>query len=328
MKKLYLLVFSFAISLLSYGQLPKSDFFNYPVGSDLGSQVGWTNVNSGDLVTVSAGNLSFTGLAPSSGNKVGFSGAGIDPQLLFGTPENNGTVYASFIIRVTDLSSFTNTAGGYFAGFGLNATTFAATVWLRAVGAQFNIGINKATGIADVNWLAPNFNTNEDIFIVIAYTFGSGNSDIWVNPANTSLGQSPAPAPDATANLGTTRSSLSLFFLRQDSTTETPGMEVDELRIAKDWAGVTPPNTLSLEDRTFQKDFFTVFPNPASAGYVNISSASALQKDIEVYDVLGKRILSRSITGNRLEIGTLRSGVYILKITQENRTETKKLVVR
>lgn len=328
MKKLYLLTILFVFGLLSYGQLPQSDFFNYPVGSDLGTQGGWTNLNSGDAVTVLSGNLSYTGLAPSSGNKVGFGGAGIDAQFTFGAAENTGTVYASFIMQVTDLSTLTGPNGGYFTGFGLNATTFAATVWLRSAGTQFNIGINKATSTTDVVWLPTNYNTNEAIFVVIAYSFGSGNSDIWVNPADTSLGQSSAPASDATATLGTTRSSLERFFLRQDSTNETPGMEVDELRIAKDWAGVTPSNTLSLSEKAFQKDFFTVFPNPATSGYVNISSASALQKDIEVYDVLGKRILSRSITGNRLEIGTLRSGVYILKITQDNRTETKKLVVR
>lgn len=328
MKNLYLLTFLFVFGLLSYGQLPITEAFNYPVGSDLGTQGGWTNLNSGDAVTVLSGNLSYTGLEASTGNKVGFSGTGFDPQLLFGATENSGTVYASFIIRVTDLSTLTNTNGGYFAGFGLNSNTFAATVWLRSAGTQFNIGINKVTSTTDVSWLAQNFNTNEDIFVVIAYTFGSGNSDIWVNPADTSLGQNSAPAPDATATLGTTRTSLERFFLRQDSATETPGMEVDELRIAKDWASVTPTFTLSLEDKTLQKDRFTVFPNPASSGYVNISSTSSLQKDIEVYDVLGKRVLSQSITGNRLELNALRSGVYILKITQDNRTETKKLVIR
>lgn len=330
MKKFYLLTFLFLFSLFSHGQLLKQDFFDYPTGSDLGLQTGWTNANdnSGDAVTVLAGNLTYPDLETSTGNKVGFAGTGFDPQLAFDAAENTGTVYASFIIKLTDLSTLTNAAGGYFAGFGLSSTTFAATVWLRSSGSQFNIGINKATSTTDVSWLAQNFNTNEDIFVVIAYTFGSGDSQIWVNPAASDLEAISAPTPDATATLGTTRTSLDRFFLRQDSSTETPSMEVDELRIGKDWASVTPTFTLSLEDKTLQKDRFTVFPNPASSGYVNISSTSSLQKDIEVYDVLGKRVLSQSITGNRLELNALRSGVYILKITQDNRTETKKLVIR
>lgn len=328
MKKIYLFLTIFTFSFISFGQLPKEDLFNYTVGEDLGLQTGWTNVNSGDAVTVLSGNLSYPGLLLSQGNKIGFSGAGIDPQLGFGVAENTGTVYASFILRVTNLSTLTDPNGGYFAGFGLNTTSFGATVWLRTAGTGFNIGINKATGTADVSWLPTVFDTNTDIFIVTAYTLGTGESAIWVNPAAIELGQTLPPAPGATANLGTTRSSLSLFFFRQASTTQTPTLEIDELRIAKDWATVTPPNTLSLADNALQKDVFTVFPNPTANGYVNISSASSLQKDIEVYDVLGKQVLRQRITGNRLDINNLRSGVYILKISQDNRTETKKLVVR
>lgn len=103
--------------------LPLTEVFNYAVGSNLGGQGGWVNVNSGDEVTVQSGNLFYEGLYMSTANSVTFSGAGIDPQLPFESQSGN-TVYASFIFRVTDLSTLTDTNGGYFAGFGQSTTVF------------------------------------------------------------------------------------------------------------------------------------------------------------------------------------------------------------
>lgn len=305
--------------------LPVTEVFNYAIGSNLGGQGGWVNVNSGDEVLVESGSLSYTGLLSSTGNSVGFAGAGIDPQLSFDTQTGN-TVYASFIFKVTDLATLTNTDGGYFAGFGQSSTAFGATTWLRTVGTQFNIGVNKATGLADNTWLPTLFGTNQDIFVVISYDLVAGSASIWVNPAPADLGAATAPTPSGTAILGTSRTSLSRFFLRQDSTSETPTIVFDELRIGTDWAAVTPAFTASLEEKF--KDSFVVFPNPATNGFVNITSVSQSQKEIFVYDVLGKLLIKQNISGTRLNVQNLKAGIYILKIVQDGHAETKKLVIR
>ena len=51
-------------------------------------------------------------------------------------------------------------------------------------------------------------------------------------------------------------------------------------------------------------------------------------KHIEFYDVLGKRIFSTKIRTKELNISNLTKGVYILKITENDISETRKLVIR
>ncbi|AEH01135.1 T9SS type A sorting domain-containing protein [Lacinutrix sp. 5H-3-7-4] len=87
---------------------------------------------------------------------------------------------------------------------------------------------------------------------------------------------------------------------------------------------VTDP-TLSTEN--FETTEFSVYPNPASNGFVNITTASNEAINVSVFDVLGKKVLSQTIN-NRLNVSTLKSGVYILNLNQNGATTTKKLVIK
>lgn len=74
----------------------------------------------------------------------------------------------------------------------------------------------------------------------------------------------------------------------------------------------------------------SVFPNPVSRGItrVNIASKTNMLKAITIYNVLGKRIRNKITTYRTLNISTLNSGVYILKITENDVSETRKLVIK
>jgi len=72
---------------------------------------------------------------------------------------------------------------------------------------------------------------------------------------------------------------------------------------------------------------FSVYPNPAN-GYVNITSQTSGDKNVTVYNVLGKQVINTTINTDRLDISNLNSGVYIIKISQNGVSSTKKLVVR
>ena len=72
---------------------------------------------------------------------------------------------------------------------------------------------------------------------------------------------------------------------------------------------------------------FSVYPNPAKDGFVNISSKFSGSKRVSVFDVLGKEVIKTTINNDRLNISTLSSGVYILKVEQGKISTTKKLVV-
>lgn len=83
----------------------------------------------------------------------------------------------------------------------------------------------------------------------------------------------------------------------------------------------------TLSTTTFKQSEFSVFPNPTSNGFVNIKTANNQPVAVVAYDVLGKQVLNTTLTTSRLNVSNLKAGVYILKLTQNGATTTKKLVI-
>lgn len=86
-------------------------------------------------------------------------------------------------------------------------------------------------------------------------------------------------------------------------------------------------NILSTDD--FNTNEFSLYPNPTSTGEVTISSVNSGVVSVSVYDILGKQVKNETLgSDNRLNVSSLKSGVYIMRILQDNATVTKKLVIR
>lgn len=73
---------------------------------------------------------------------------------------------------------------------------------------------------------------------------------------------------------------------------------------------------------------FKLFPNPATDGFIEITSKMNGYKLISIFDMLGTRVVHTPLIGDRLDISALNSGVYILKIEQGKALATKKLIVK
>lgn len=71
-----------------------------------------------------------------------------------------------------------------------------------------------------------------------------------------------------------------------------------------------------------------LYPNPVTTGKVYISSKNDLEKEIIIFDVLGKKVLQTIINTKELNVSNLSPGVYIIKITEENATSSRKLIIR
>ncbi len=71
-----------------------------------------------------------------------------------------------------------------------------------------------------------------------------------------------------------------------------------------------------------------LYPNPATNGKVYISSKSDLDKEVIIFDVLGKKVLQTTMSSKELNISNLSPGVYIIKINEAESTATRKLIVR
>ena len=94
------------------------------------------------------------------------------------------------------------------------------------------------------------------------------------------------------------------------------------------WGGVEAEDiwgTLSTNE-VEQDNTFSLSPNPAR-DIVNIKLPNRIETRIEIYDVLGKRVFIRKInTSMNIDISSLKSGVYIVKFVQEDKTVSKKLI--
>ena len=92
------------------------------------------------------------------------------------------------------------------------------------------------------------------------------------------------------------------------------------------------PGTLvdgsTLSTTQFNNADLSIYPNPVSNGFVNIRSTSTDALTIAVYDLLGKQISNTTLTNNRLNVSELNTGIYILKISQKNKSITKKLILK
>jgi hypothetical protein len=68
----------------------------------------------------------------------------------------------------------------------------------------------------------------------------------------------------------------------------------------------------------------SVYPNPATNS-VKITSSVEINT-LEVYNLLGKRIIRTSNVNNDLDVSSLSKGIYILKLTSGNSVATKRIV--
>jgi hypothetical protein len=75
-------------------------------------------------------------------------------------------------------------------------------------------------------------------------------------------------------------------------------------------------------------DGLSFYPNPVSNGKIYITSKSTLDKEITIFDVLGKKVMQTTITSKELNITSIPPGVYIIKIREGEATATRKLIVR
>ena len=70
-----------------------------------------------------------------------------------------------------------------------------------------------------------------------------------------------------------------------------------------------------------------VYPNPVSNGVLHIESNLNAERTVSLFDVLGKEVIKTTTSNTTINIANLNSGIYIVKITEGEKTATKKLIV-
>ncbi|AXG68401.1 hypothetical protein KORDIASMS9_00616 [Kordia sp. SMS9] len=116
--------------------------------------------------------------------------------------------------------------------------------------------------------------------------------------------------------------------------TMIPTVPVDVIGLGGEFNGtyqILPRFTTDIDTTLSNEEFgtttFSMYPNPANGATVTITSPSNNTKDVQVYSILGKQVINTTIT-NTLNVADLQSGIYVVKITENGKSATKKLVIR
>ena len=97
--------------------------------------------------------------------------------------------------------------------------------------------------------------------------------------------------------------------------TQSP-MVIDYVRVYQ--------NVLSTDE--FNANSFRIYPNPTS-GTVFIDSQVTIDT-IEVYNTVGNLMLMQELPNNKIDVSSLQTGLYILKVYAEGSSAVKKLVIK
>lgn len=73
-----------------------------------------------------------------------------------------------------------------------------------------------------------------------------------------------------------------------------------------------------------------IYPNPVTSGKIYINAETNSAKNIELYDMLGKRIFTTEMNSyqKELNVSNLKAGVYILKLSEKNNSITRKIIIK
>jgi len=83
---------------------------------------------------------------------------------------------------------------------------------------------------------------------------------------------------------------------------------------------------LSVSDNTLLD--MRIYPNPSNGSYVTIQTPVNGVKYVEVFDITGKRLINTSLNADTLDVSSISSGIYLVKVTVEGQSKTSKLIIR
>ncbi|MDB0040582.1 T9SS type A sorting domain-containing protein [Algibacter sp.] len=298
MKKLYILLFTILISGLSFGQTTLAqDDFSYADGPLVGNGSWTTNGGNAGTLLVAGGQAI---ISQDSGSE--------DAELIFDNDLTSGIVSATFDINVTASGAMTGNDFEYFAHFSDDSdTNFRARVDVIAPTAagDYTLGFSGSSSTNDTS-LTVDFSFGSTVSVEITYNLNDDTASL------TAGGQTVTSA-------GVADQTLDTFNIRQSNSSSDETISLDNLVITYD-------STLDLKD--FNSLEVKLYPNPSNTGEVTITSANSADISVSVFDVLGKQFKNETFSNNKLNVSNLRSGIYILRITQGNAETTKKLVIQ
>ena len=71
-----------------------------------------------------------------------------------------------------------------------------------------------------------------------------------------------------------------------------------------------------------------MYPNPLKGNTLFITSTANAEMSVQIFDIVGKEVVKSTVINNSINVSGLNAGVYIVKVTEEGKTATRKLVIQ
>ena len=255
----------------------------------VGSVEGWAGSSGNVTVTNGSGSLDGTalGLLTSAGDKAYVSATvAVNTLNQFATNKTyaqtaNVNIYHSFLYKFHSADSVGSLVKICEVHVANSGTSVYWDLEARTNNSgQIQLGVNKNSGGAA--YASMNINVGDTVFVVVRHQILPGASDdeidLWIDPPASSFGadEMSLPPPSVSTTTGTEPSSTTgpgRFYVDSGA-----NAEFDELRIATNWATVTPPfgqcvsagittSPISQTNVAEISDFFTVVASGTSPTY-------------------------------------------------------------
>lgn len=329
MKRILLLIPFISIILLSgnlFSQVLLDENFNYTAGDSLGAH-GWVSFSGGstNVLTVTSPGLVYSGYPLSGiGNATTVRSFGQDAYKQF-SADSTGSVYAAFMVKIDS-----GRTGDYFLAFlpSTSTTNYTARVYAKDSAGSISFGLSKSSSSSGpIVYSAFSYLPNVTYLLVVKYTFNTGSSTddemrLYVFSSGVPGSEPGTPTVGPVTGTISDAPNLSRIALRQGSSSSSPTLMLDGIRVFKSWSNIVSVKQInSIADEFSLKQNYPNPFNPSTKIEFSLKSTSVVT--LVVYDAVG-RVVRTLIDDESITYGThqvnfisenLSSGIYFYKLT-------------
>jgi len=100
------------------------------------------------------------------------------------------------------------------------------------------------------------------------------------------------------------------------------------------WASATPTKGLPTASQTTlpvsknEIEDFALYPNPVTNGELYLTSRDRMEKQVEIYALTGQQVYNKKVVSKEtMNISNLNNGIYMVRIIEDGKIATRKLIV-
>ena len=251
----------------------------------------------------------------------------------------NNTGSITIVTRSTISSNIASVSGGGLTNNGASLDLNAVTVAMNSSAGNAG-GIDAVNNVSLKNTIVANNTAATGTDVSGTFTsndynlIGSDDLNIFTPQTNDIEGVDPALGP-LQDNGGTTFTHALMNPSPAVNKGDATDMFDDQIGqavfgSARDIGAFEGQFILSVED-VFNENSFTMYPNPSNNGILNINldNSVANQAQVQIVSVTGQTVKRQTVVAgnNKIELNNIASGMYIVNITTDNSSASKKLII-